>query len=483
MKKINFAFHFLIFAVIITFSNVNVFADTTLVEHVVPQYIGSKTASGTNNARTPFAVCLQITGLLPNTAYDVQIGVGLITDAATVFGAGNVWNRNRNAFTGQRDTLAFVTDENGDSGPFWSYIQPTGNASRFNAGQVHNLRIGYAVTGGSISSNPAFIGVKQFTALDIAVTERTPATTDDGAFVKGFGFGIESGKYVLLYNNNSGSGNPMFAGQIRTSDYTNTSQSELPTLINDVFIQSGTSSVGDFAAVVPIGANNSEGVRRIEIRNSDNSIMYSLTNNDGIWMNGTNTTSLVRREVGLLNFYCELNLTAVIQGFYRETTDSMIPDTATVVLRNAAAPYNIVGSGKSYLNSSGNGTFRFANAINGESYFIVFTHRNSIDTWSAGGNSFSNAALTYDFTGSAAQAYGSNLVQVDNSPVVYAIYNGDVNIDGVIDGNDTQLIDNDASVFLSGYFSTDVNGDEVIDGSDASIAGNNADNFVTEITP
>lgn len=56
----------------------------SMIEHVVPQYIGSKTASGSNNARTPFAVCLEITGLTPDTKYDVQIGIGLITDAATV---------------------------------------------------------------------------------------------------------------------------------------------------------------------------------------------------------------------------------------------------------------------------------------------------------------------------------------------------------------------------------------------------------------
>ena len=237
----------ILFSFLITGNSGKIFADTLLVEKVVPQFIGSKTASGTNNARTPFAVCLQITGLLPNTAYDVQIGIGLITDAVTSFGAGNVWNRNRNAFIGQRDTLAFTTDGNGDSGPFWSFIQPTGNGSRFDAGQVHNLRIGYAITGGSISGNPAFIGSKQITALDIPATARTVTAADDGAFIKGTGFINESGKYVLLYNNVSGSGNPVYSYQTRNSTATNTTQSDLPVSVNDVFLQSGTSAAGDFA--------------------------------------------------------------------------------------------------------------------------------------------------------------------------------------------------------------------------------------------
>ena len=106
----------ILFSFLITGNSGKIFADTLLVEKVVPQFIGSKTASGTNNARTPFAVCLQITGLLPNTAYDVQIGIGLITDAVTSFGAGNVWNRNRNAFTdkGTRLPLQRIVTETAD---------------------------------------------------------------------------------------------------------------------------------------------------------------------------------------------------------------------------------------------------------------------------------------------------------------------------------------------------------------------------------
>ena len=91
--------------------------------------------------------------------------------------------------------------------------------------------------------------------------------------------------------------------------------------------------------------------------------------------------------------------------------------------------------------------------------------------------------MTYDFTSANTNAYEDNMIQVDASPVNFAIYSGDVNQDGVVDGSDEALLDNDASNFATGYLVTDLNGDEVIDGSDAAIADNNAANFVSVARP
>lgn len=63
--------------------------------------------------------------------------------------------------------------------------------------------------------------------------------------------------------------------------------------------------------------------------------------------------------------------------------------------------------------------------------------------------------MNYDFTNSIDKAYGNNLKNVDNSPVRFAIYNGDVNQDGIIDISDNELIENDAKDFVSGYVKTD----------------------------
>ena len=64
--------------------------------------------------------------------------------------------------------------------------------------------------------------------------------------------------------------------------------------------------------------------------------------------------------------------------------------------------------------------------------------------------------------------------QVDNSPVRFALFSGDVNQDGTVDAADISDIDNDASNSVSGYVSTDVTGDNFVDAGDISIADNNS---------
>jgi len=89
----------------------------------------------------------------------------------------------------------------------------------------------------------------------------------------------------------------------------------------------------------------------------------------------------------------------------------------------------------------------------------------------------------FDFTFSASAAFGNNLKQVDITPFTFAIYGGDIDQDGIIDGSDLSLITNDAFNFTTGYVLTDLNGDQFVDGSDATIALNNAFDFVGVIRP
>lgn len=271
----------------------------TVTELVVPKYFGSKTAASTNNARTAFAVCLKIDGLTPGTAYDIKAAVGLVSDATSSYGAGNAWNGT--IFTGTTNLLNyFTTDASGSSGPFWVFIQPTGNGTRFDAGQQHNVRLGWVVAGGTMPSSPLFVGTKVLTALDIAVTARTPVTTDDGCFVKGSSLAPSNGKYMLMFDNEAGTGDPLFAYMIRPATPTQSTNSELPTAVNDVYMQAGTSAAGDYPAVIPIGANNPNGVRRVESRNADNTLFAFNTSTNGIWPSGANTTTALRRDVVIL---------------------------------------------------------------------------------------------------------------------------------------------------------------------------------------
>lgn len=195
-----------------------------------------------------------------------------------------------------------------------------------------------------------------------------------------------------------------------------------------------------------------------------------------------------------------LQLKVLIQGFYNIVSHKMVKDTAQVFLRGASSPYTIIDSAKSFLDSTGKGFFVFDNALNGIPYYIVVKHRNSIETWSSTANSFNMDVLSYNFTPSSSQAYGNNMIQVDElgpeqdlkninpnvsdgSEIRYAIYNGDVNQDGIVDASDLSLVDNDASNSVSGYVSTDTNGDDFVDASDLSLVDNNAFNVIMVMRP
>jgi poly(beta-D-mannuronate) lyase len=181
-----------------------------------------------------------------------------------------------------------------------------------------------------------------------------------------------------------------------------------------------------------------------------------------------------------------LNLTALIEGLYNGT--SMVSDTVTVELHNASSPYALVESQKGVLNSAGFGVFSFSNAINGLPYYIVIKHRNSLETWSAAGNSFVSSILTYNMTTGQTQAYGSNLILKGSK---WCLFSGDVNQDGGVDIFDLSPTDNDNAAggtpgFPSGL-PTDVNGDGGTDIFDLSIVDNNntigVSEFVPSVTP
>jgi hypothetical protein len=179
----------------------------------------------------------------------------------------------------------------------------------------------------------------------------------------------------------------------------------------------------------------------------------------------------------------QLSVTMFIEGFYSNTSDTQVSDTIIAELRNAVSPFGAVDSKADVVLANGMATFSFINASPGN-YYIVLKHRNSIDTWSAVASAFSySTPVTYDFSIAASQSFGSNMKQVDGSPVRHAIYGGDVNKDDIVDLSDVINIFNDAVVFVSGYVVTDVTGDEFVDLSDVTLTYNNATAFVAAVTP
>lgn len=247
---------------------------------------------------------------------------------------------------------------------------------------------------------------------------------------------------------------------------------------------SSSSTFNDYATI----KYNSNGIQQWLRRyngtgsNDDAASSIALDNSGNVYVTGRSYNSLINYDFTTIRYTPEktLQLTALIQGFYDPFFNSMVSDTATVVLRNVTPPFAIVESTKGILNSSGSGTFSFFAVSNGSPNFILVRHRNTIETWSAGGNSFTTNSLTYNFTVSAFQAFGSNMILEGNK---YCLYNGDVNQEGVVDATDVITTYNDASNFVTGYVNTDVNGDNNVDVSDVILVYNNSINFVGVIRP
>jgi hypothetical protein len=176
-----------------------------------------------------------------------------------------------------------------------------------------------------------------------------------------------------------------------------------------------------------------------------------------------------------------INFHAFLEGLMNQTNTAMTPDTVTLKLCLGSAPFTVVDSATGMLDANGNGTFYFRGSSYIDSaYYVVLTHRNSIQTWTASPNSFLNSTLTYDLASSANQAYGSNLIQKGS---YYCVYTGDVNQDGFVDFSDLVAVDNDSYNYTTGYVVTDLNGDDFVDFTDLAMCDNNSYNYIGIAAP
>ncbi len=183
--------------------------------------------------------------------------------------------------------------------------------------------------------------------------------------------------------------------------------------------------------------------------------------------------------------HCILTMKVIPQAFYNPGNETMnIPDTVEVNLRSSTYPYNIIDNAKAVVSKTNFTTkFYFRTAPSGN-YYLDVRHRNSIETWSTSPVTLTrNVNTNYDLTNAANKSYGSNLIQIDNSPVRFAVYSGDVNQDGIVDATDALIIDNDINNFATGYVDSDVNGDYSVDATDALIVDNNSNSYVSKVTP
>ncbi len=245
-------------------------------------------------------------------------------------------------------------------------------------------------------------------------------------------------------------------------------------------------------------AHYSAGVRLVDISNPavPTEVAYYDTypSNDfgnyegcwGVYMFPSGKIIASDRSTGLYVLKTNFNISAVPEGFYNSSTNSLnAKDTVRAFLRSASSPYNIIDSSKALIDSvSFTGSFKFNTAPSG-TYYVVIKHRNSIETWSRSSGEIYNPMTlgSYNFSDSLSKAYGSNMKQVDFSPVRFAAYSGDVDQDGSVDASDVSSIDNDAYNSVTGYVNTDLTGDKFVDAIDVSIVDNNSSNTVSAIIP
>lgn len=176
---------------------------------------------------------------------------------------------------------------------------------------------------------------------------------------------------------------------------------------------------------------------------------------------------------------------ALIQGFYNEATNQSVRDTVRYYFRINNSPYAVIDSAKLYIPLNGTSLLSLTNISDASDYYIQLKHRNSITTWSSVPVSFDplTSQADYRFNTSESQAYNSNQILVDSTPVRFAMFSGDVNQNKFVDLTDVTLTYNDASSFVSGYKATDVNGDNITDLFDLLIVYNNSSAFVQAYEP
>ena len=180
-----------------------------------------------------------------------------------------------------------------------------------------------------------------------------------------------------------------------------------------------------------------------------------------------------------------LGIKLAIQGMYIPSSDALaVSDTVSVILKSGVAPFTTIDSARCVVDPSNMTTSMLVNGmIPGIQHHIVIRHRNALETWSYSfAGTFQDSAFL-DMTAAQNRAYGNNMIQVNSSPLRFALFSGDVNQDGTIDATDLAMIDNDAINFSGGYISTDLDGNNFVDASDMAIADNNASMYASVIRP
>lgn len=206
------------------------------------------------------------------------------------------------------------------------------------------------------------------------------------------------------------------------------------------------------------------------------------TSNTGypMWSNQTPfLTPTMHAKIWIEGYFDHPQMSPVLY-YQGQSSDANLCDTITCIWNQPAAPYSLIASAKVLVNRNGWFQIPIPPMVFNQFAYLQIKHRNSIPVWSATPMQIISG-LSFDFTSSANQAYGSNLKELSSSS--WALYSGDLNQDDVIDGLDFNEWENVNNQFAAGYQNADLNGDGVVDGLDFLYWENNNLAFVGSLTP
>jgi uncharacterized repeat protein (TIGR02543 family) len=257
-------------------------------EIIFPQYIQG--LNGTNSNRIPSAYYLKLNNLSPNTTYRFYCGFVTSSDLSTSSGAGNniYVNYSGGSFTRSSSpslvsagNYSTLTTNSTGSYTGWFVMEPTGNATRFVPGT--NLYLRVTLNDGNNGTTAVNYRTSSNTIKVINLVASSGANNGTGLYGSS---STGSKNFAVLYDNTAGTGRPISASFVEDDGTANTTANSYSSFYNTNV--NGVS--GAYGVIIP--NNNSNGIKRIEFKKtSDNSLIYSVTDNDGNWSGTANTVN------------------------------------------------------------------------------------------------------------------------------------------------------------------------------------------------
>ena len=198
-----------------------------------------------------------------------------------------------------------------------------------------------------------------------------------------------------------------------------------------------------------------------------------------------------------------LNLNVMLEGFYvgggmmnpllynydqtqpspnPSITSDMTDSVKVSVMDDIAFSHQLVDSKVGILKSNGDLIVSFnAPVVPNSNYYIKLNHRNHVETWSATAVQLT-PITNYSFMSSQSQAFGMNQALTFDA-LHAALFAGDLNQDGSVDGTDYIILDPFIQNGNAGYVIGDLNGDGAVDGSDYLVLDPNSQNGVGVAVP